>query len=153
LLGHHLVPPGSERGLGVWDAQSWAAVPAARCDVRRGDFGSADHRVVAGGLSALAEAWAVARIGGDDFVLLGTGAGALVEDAMGLAEAVVAALTEPIEVATTDGDLVGVTIGASVGVAHTGVGCDVDGLHELADGALYSVKASGGSGWSAHLPT
>lgn len=114
--------------------------------------GDAVLRVVAGRLSALAGEWAAARIGGDEFVLLGRGAAALDDEATSLAEAIVAALTEPIEVASSDGDLVGVRIGASVGVAVTGADCDVRGLLELADGAMYSVKAAGGGGWSAHVP-
>lgn len=113
--------------------------------------GDAVLRVVGGRLAALSGSWLAARIGGDEFVLFGTGSADLAERAGRLAEQVVAALTEPIEVGDADGDLVVVEIGASVGVAVTD-GADVDRLLELADGAMYSVKAAGGRSWSTHLP-
>jgi diguanylate cyclase (GGDEF)-like protein len=123
--------------------------------------GDAVLRVVAGRLSALTTSasagpgalpWAVARIGGDEFVMLGHGGAALADGATSLAEAAVAAISEPIEVAGADGDLVGVQIGASVGVALTGADGAVHELLELADGAMYRVKAEGGHAWSARLP-
>ncbi len=113
--------------------------------------GDAVLRAVGGRLAALSGRWLAARIGGDEFVLFGTGGAELADRAGQLAEQVVAALTEPIEVGDADGDLVVVEIGASVGVAVTD-GADVDRLLELADGAMYSVKAAGGRSWSTHLP-
>jgi diguanylate cyclase (GGDEF)-like protein len=114
--------------------------------------GDAVLRVVAGRLAALAGDWAVARIGGDEFVLLGRGTSSLEDEAMALAARTVSALRERIEVSTPQGDLVAVTIGASVGVALADHDGDVQGLLDLADGAMYSVKSVGGGGWSAHLP-
>ena len=111
--------------------------------------GDAVLRVVAGRLSALAQGWAVARIGGDEFVLFGSGHDAIGGEANALAEAAVAAVGEPIEVASGDGELVGVSIGASVGVAVAAADGDLDGLLELADGAMYAVKRAGGSSWRA----
>ena len=108
-------------------------------------------RVVGGRLAALSGSWLAARIGGDEFVLFGTGGDELADRAGVAAQQVVEALTEPIEVGDADGDLVVVEIGASVGVAVTD-GADVDRLLELADGAMYSVKAAGGRSWSTHLP-
>ncbi|MFN8037701.1 MAG: GGDEF domain-containing protein [Acidimicrobiales bacterium] len=113
--------------------------------------GDAVLRVVGGRLAALSGSWLAARIGGDEFVLFGAGGDDLADRAGVVAQQVVEALTEPIEVGDADGELVVVEIGASVGVAVTD-GADVDRLLELADGAMYSVKAAGGRSWSTHLP-
>lgn len=114
--------------------------------------GDAVLRVVAGRITAVAAtgSWSAARIGGDEFVVLGAGGRDLGDGAVAMAERLVAELTEPIEVATTDGETVTVTVGTSIGVAVTAD--DLDGLLELADGAMYAVKAAGGRAWSAHLP-
>lgn len=114
--------------------------------------GDAVLQVVAGRLAELAGSWAVARIGGDEFVLLGAGREGLADEAAALADSAVASLAAPIEVAGHDGDVLILQVGASIGVAVTDPGIEVHRLLERADGAMYSVKAAGGRNWSVRLP-
>jgi diguanylate cyclase (GGDEF)-like protein len=109
-------------------------------------------QVVAGRLAELAGSFAVARIGGDEFVLLGAGREGLADEAAALADSAVASLAAPIEVAGHDGDVLILQVGASIGVAVTDPGIEVHRLLERADGAMYSVKAAGGRNWSVRLP-
>jgi diguanylate cyclase (GGDEF)-like protein len=80
----------------------------------------------------------VARIGGDEFVIVAPGIEGVAE-ATALAERVVATLSTPFEL---DGDLGYVT--ASVGIALRTDGVDPGALVRDADVALYHAKAGGG---------
>jgi diguanylate cyclase (GGDEF)-like protein/PAS domain S-box-containing protein len=75
----------------------------------------------------------LARIGGDEFVILLRGAS--VEQATALADRITAAFAEPFDVAGTCVDL-----GISIGIAHTDGGLTEENL-DAADRALYEQKA------------
>nr|WP_245712937.1 bifunctional diguanylate cyclase/phosphodiesterase [Micromonospora nigra] len=87
----------------------------------------------------------VARLGGDAFVVLvehtgGTG------DVVGVAEAVLAALAEPVPV-----DNHQVTLAASVGVVERQVaGTSPDELMRAADSTLHWAKGAGGGRWQLY---
>ncbi|CAI9409625.1 putative bifunctional diguanylate cyclase/phosphodiesterase [Nocardioides sp. T2.26MG-1] len=82
---------------------------------------------------------AVARIGGDEFVLVCPGTD--VEAAGRVAEQVIAAISAPIAV-----DHRAVRIGASVGIAVSPpLDCDAETLLKRADAAMYEAKARGRS--------
>lgn len=86
---------------------------------------------------------AIARFGGDEFVILHTSA--LADDAEGLAKRILSALSEPYYIDGHD-----IIIGACVGVAFAPRdGDDADLLLKNADMALYHAKANGKGTWRA----
>jgi len=89
----------------------------------------------------LRQADTIARLGGDEFaVLITTGAGG--EGTIAVAEAIRAAVAEPIQV---EGYIVNVS--ASIGIAHFPEHAgDADGLSRRADEAMYRAKR-GGVAW------
>jgi diguanylate cyclase (GGDEF)-like protein len=89
----------------------------------------------------------VARLGGDEFAVLHLGAGA--DEAVALAERLVAELSRPLESAGRH-----VTVGASAGVAFSagGTGLGVDELLAQADTALYAAKAAGRGRHAVYAP-
>jgi diguanylate cyclase (GGDEF)-like protein len=80
----------------------------------------------------------VARLGGDEFAVLMQESEP--ERATALAEAIVQSVARPLEVAHEQ-VLLGVSIGIASGPAH-----ELEGLLDLADGAMYQAKAEGGQG-------
>ncbi|HEX2040016.1 MAG TPA: bifunctional diguanylate cyclase/phosphodiesterase [Acidimicrobiales bacterium] len=88
-----------------------------------------------------------ARLGGDEFAVLLAGFG-VDADAVHVAERVLAALLEPVEVA---GDLL--RLSASIGVAVGAAGaCSVDELLRNADVAMYTAKVRGKGRWERFEP-
>jgi len=86
----------------------------------------------------------VARLGGDEFAVLCPEFDAH-PDLTGVAERIIAAITEPISVKGLD-----VVVGASVGIAtatRSQAGASPDSLVDLADQALYQAKADGRGRW------
>ncbi|MDQ1457826.1 MAG: hypothetical protein QOH28_3446 [Actinomycetota bacterium] len=79
----------------------------------------------------------VARLGGDEFAMLFQGRDALAH-AMTVGERAVEAVAEPVEVNGTS-----VHVGASVGLATTCDGSDLDTLMREADEAMYTAKRLG----------
>jgi len=78
-----------------------------------------------------------ARLGGDEFVVLLDGLGA-VDEATVAADRVRAALAEPVDVAGQP-----VTVGVSIGIAHSGGGSlDPDELLRQADAGMYAAKSA-----------
>lgn len=96
-------------------------------------------RVVASRLSSLLrKADLLARFGGDEFVIL-QNRGALPREVVGLADRLLASLSEPISVGGTY-----VTISTSIGVAiYPKDGTTVEDLLRNADTAMYRAKADG----------
>jgi diguanylate cyclase (GGDEF)-like protein len=87
----------------------------------------------------------VMRLGGDEFLAV------LPSDAAGattVADAVLAAMTEPLVVAGTP-----VTVQASVGVATTADAADPEELLRNADLAMYAAKAAGRNRRASYAPT
>jgi len=78
----------------------------------------------------------VARVGGDEFVILCTDADP--HHALRIAERVVGVMRIPIRHSSG-----WATIGASVGLAHANEAIDVDELLQTADRALYAAKRAG----------
>jgi diguanylate cyclase (GGDEF)-like protein len=87
--------------------------------------------------SALRPADLVARYGGDEFAVLLEHADS--DFARQVGERLVDAVREPLELAATS-----IEVGASVGVALTWPGDDVDSLVARADRAMYAAKRGGG---------
>lgn len=84
----------------------------------------------------------VARVGGDEFVIVQPGIESE-EEAADLARRVIASVSEPY---TIEG--VRVRVGATIGIALVPrAGGDLDGLLASADAALYRAKASGRGGY------
>jgi diguanylate cyclase len=84
------------------------------------------------------------RVGGDEFVVvLPAVDGTLDIDLMvgSIADRILRELTRPIEVNGVE-----IRISASIGIAISPDGGDVDALVASADAAMYDVKRSGGSG-------
>ena len=91
-------------------------------------------------LKAIARGHGVAaRVGGDEFVLLGTAAGSQAAAAQ-MAERVIEALSKPYRVDERD-----VTISCSIGIALYPEGCRSNKLIARADAAMYAAKRAGGS--------
>ena len=80
-----------------------------------------------------------ARVGGDEFVLLGSAAGSQAAAAQ-LAARVIEALSKPYRVDERE-----VTISCSVGIALYPEGCSSNKLIARADAAMYAAKRAGGS--------
>ncbi|WP_343528487.1 GGDEF domain-containing protein [Sphingomonas sp.] len=81
----------------------------------------------------------VARLGGDEFAILQHGIGH-VDDAKAVADAVIAGLREPFEIAGTT-----VRIGASLGFTVAAPAtADFDAMLRTADAASYRIKRAGG---------
>jgi diguanylate cyclase (GGDEF)-like protein len=81
----------------------------------------------------------LARVGGDEFVLLATDLGAPLENgARALAEKCIATVSEPLVLGQKEYQL-----GVSIGIAVCDGRCDADSLLQAADQAMYSAKASG----------
>ncbi len=81
----------------------------------------------------------LARVGGDEFIILLGGATA--ESAAGMAQAILGSLARPLAVDGKD-----VRVGASIGVAlYPDDNLDVENLIRLADAAMYRAKAAGGN--------
>jgi diguanylate cyclase (GGDEF)-like protein len=95
--------------------------------------------------SFIREADTVARHGGDEFVVLVPELHDA-EDAVRVAEKIVAGIAQPIEVGDRQ-----YRIGASIGIAvYPGDAENADGLLRCADQAMYAVKQGGGSGVRRH---
>ncbi len=91
-------------------------------------------------LKAIARGHGVAaRVGGDEFVLLGPAAGTQAAAAQ-IAARVIAALSQPYRVDERE-----VTISCSVGIAIYPEGCSANKLIARADAAMYAAKRAGGS--------
>ncbi|WP_175543521.1 diguanylate cyclase domain-containing protein [Micromonospora pattaloongensis] len=88
----------------------------------------------------------LARVGGDEFVVLMEGIGTA-EEAMGVADRIVAALREPFDVQGHP-----VVIGASVGVNVNEPGTTADTMLSGADAAMYQAKQAGGLGYATTSP-
>lgn len=100
-------------------------------------------------LSCVRETDTVARVGGDEFLVVATGLHSE-EDAARIAEKIVRQVAEPVVI--DDGRRA--SVGASVGVALCQVcGEDPDRLIKLADAAMYRVKNSGKNGYSFADPS
>lgn len=81
----------------------------------------------------------LARVGGDEFVLLATDLGQPFEaGAQVLAEKCIRAVSQPLHLAQGD-----YTLGVSVGIAVCDGSCDADSLLQAADKAMYAAKNSG----------
>lgn len=104
------------------------------------EAGDAVLRAVAGRLrSAVRAEDTVARMGGDEFVVIQADGGTLSAAAMGLAERLIRAVSEPVDFNGT-----ALNIGLSVGIAVAPIaGADADGLLRAADDALYKAKQAG----------
>ena len=89
----------------------------------------------------------VARLGGDDFVLLWNGLKSA-EDAAVLAQRVLSILARPF---TVEGDTL--NVGASIGISvYPNDGRDFAELLKNADAALYDAKENGGGTWRLFAP-
>ena len=86
-----------------------------------------------------------ARLGGDEFAVLLRDAAQ--EEAVVVAERLVAAVREPVVLGGTSA-----RVGASVGVAATGAAADGDELVRLADAAMYAAKGAGRGRVHVHVP-
>ncbi|MFL9925883.1 GGDEF domain-containing protein [Herbaspirillum lusitanum] len=81
----------------------------------------------------------LARVGGDEFVLLATDLGQPLENGTrALAEKCIKAVSEPLRLAHGDRQL-----GVSIGIAVCDGRCDADALLQAADKAMYHAKAQG----------
>lgn len=81
----------------------------------------------------------LARVGGDEFVLLATDLGAPLENgARALAEKCIEAIAAPLWLASAEFHL-----GVSVGIAVCDGSCNADSLLQAADKAMYDAKAGG----------
>lgn len=90
--------------------------------------------------TAVRESDTVARVGGDEFVVVLPSIGSS-EDAMNKAAEVIQVVAEPMQHEGTE-----VVIGCSIGIAvFPDHGKDVTVLQEVADKAVYSAKAAGGN--------
>jgi len=98
-------------------------------------------------LSCVRNTDTVARVGGDEFLLIATGLNTL-EDAGVIAEKIIKAESQPF---IFDGQqaAVGVSIGIALFPDH---GEDKDRLIKLADEAMYIIKNSGKNGYSFASP-
>jgi len=88
----------------------------------------------------------VARLGGDEFAILLAGL-AQERDAVVVVERITAAMRPPVALRGRE-----VLIGASIGVAHVGVGQGVDEVLRNADLAMYRAKAAGKGGHEVFEP-
>jgi diguanylate cyclase (GGDEF)-like protein len=94
-------------------------------------------------LSCVRETDTVARVGGDEFLLVATDLGSL-DNAAQIAEKVVHLLSRPVVVNGQEA-----AVGVSIGIAHyPDHGGDVDRLIKLADEAMYRVKNAGKQGYA-----
>ncbi|WDZ94475.1 diguanylate cyclase [Herbaspirillum sp. WKF16] len=85
----------------------------------------------------------LARVGGDEFVLLATDLEAPLEHgARVLAEKCIKAVSEPLWLASAQFHL-----GVSIGIVLCDGNCDADSLLQAADKAMYHAKASGRGGY------
>jgi diguanylate cyclase (GGDEF)-like protein len=83
---------------------------------------------------------AIARIGGDEFVVLTCDVTA--DEAVAIAERIISVITAPITLADGNSVTIGVSIGVAISPDH---GSDAETLLALADAALYEAKSSGKS--------
>lgn len=91
--------------------------------------------------AAVREEDMVARVGGDEFVIIQTNAFSPPESAIRLAERLIDTVSRPHQVS-----VLSLTVGVSIGVATVGdpsAALDADALLEAADQALYQAKAAG----------
>lgn len=105
-------------------------------------FGDGVLVAVANRLSAVTRAPdTVARVGGDEFILIVEGV-TDTEELSGLSERIISTVTAPLSVSSVE-----VQLGISVGVAFAGPGTasvDADHMLTLADATMYLAKADGG---------
>jgi diguanylate cyclase (GGDEF)-like protein/PAS domain S-box-containing protein len=93
-------------------------------------------------LSCVRETDTVARIGGDEFLIIATALHS-VANAGEIAEKVISVLSQPVNVHGQQ-----VIVGASIGIAlYPHNGDDMDYLIKLADQAMYKIKNSGGNSY------
>lgn len=88
----------------------------------------------------------VARVGGDEFLLLLEDIGGK-DDAVGVAQRVLAALSRPFHVLGKS-----VQIACSIGIVTYPGQCDGTRLVACADAAMYAAKRAGGSCWMVYEP-
>jgi len=107
------------------------------------DVGNGVLKIVATRLTAgLLDCDQLARIGGDEFVILATGVDAE-NDVKDLAEKIIAILSEPIPL-EKEGPGVFARIGASIGIAfYPDHGSNMETLLKAADRSMYQVKNAG----------
>jgi diguanylate cyclase (GGDEF)-like protein/PAS domain S-box-containing protein len=105
--------------------------------------GDALLRVVASRLrDAVRSSESIARLGGDEFAILVETSDHVITDAEAVADRVLQALSEPIEL---DGQTV--SISASLGIAPAGPGADAGSVIRDADVAMYKAKLAGRGRW------
>ncbi len=85
----------------------------------------------------------VARLGGDEFAVLCTGLTSI-DEATAVAERLIDAVGQPIELEPGAPIEVGLSVGVAVGPAAHSIGAD---LLDAADGALYEAKRAGKGRW------
>jgi diguanylate cyclase (GGDEF)-like protein len=98
--------------------------------------------------SVLGDGETLARVGGDEFVVLRTTAAP--DDLPAVAERVRAALSEPFQLSSGE-----VVVGASIGVTHSGLagpGAAPEDLVRDADVAMYQAKGEGRNRWLLFEP-
>ena len=89
----------------------------------------------------------VARLGGDDFVLIGTSIGDA-DDAAALAARVMDVLQTPVRIATID-----IYVSPSIGIAmYPDDGVSMQALHAHADAAMHSAKQHGRGNFRRYAP-
>jgi diguanylate cyclase (GGDEF)-like protein len=81
----------------------------------------------------------VARVGGDEFIILQAGSDP--SSATGLAEAILSAFVPPFEITGAENETLGVSVGIAI---YPRDGDDGESLLRAADAALYRVKRAGG---------
>ncbi|WP_018330578.1 putative bifunctional diguanylate cyclase/phosphodiesterase [Actinomycetospora chiangmaiensis] len=140
-------PPGSARRVGLCflDLDGFKAVN----DSLGHDVGDLMLEEVARRLADQAtDGELVARMGGDEFVVLVENSRG-VEQLIALAERILTALAEPLELADQE-----LTVSASIGIVERPVtGGDSSELMRAADITLYSAKADGRGRWALHDPS
>jgi diguanylate cyclase (GGDEF)-like protein len=98
--------------------------------------------------SALRETAVVARLGGDEFAIIQGGEINQGEGAIGLADRIIRAITEPFDINASK-----VCIGTSIGIALAPQdGLDAGDLMKKADLALYETKSEGRDGFRLYHP-
>jgi diguanylate cyclase (GGDEF)-like protein len=88
---------------------------------------------------AISKTAIVARVGGDEFIILQAGSDP--SSATGLAEAILSAFVPPFEITGAENETLGVSVGIAI---YPRDGDDGESLLRAADAALYRVKRAGG---------
>jgi diguanylate cyclase (GGDEF)-like protein len=105
-------------------------------------------RALASRLGAIVEPWGmVARVGGDEFVVLGAQAGASGEEVEAVAERLLAEVRQPFQVGGRE-----ILISASLGITRASPHHCLEELLAEADKAMYLAKQRGGSRCESFTP-